>query len=279
MTKSVKIGKPINAGDAVSKSARILFANPHIILPQLILFILTLINDALSGSIFSPLSVVISIISVVLSIVVAGAYPSIVKAAIAGEKFSLSEALGKAYRRFWSLLAAGTLVALIVGLGFIALIVPGIIFAAWYAYTVPAIMLEEKGALEGMAASKAFGRDKKGDTFLIFIAIFVGAIVLLVLQSVFFLVSPLVGRLVYALLDLPFGAWISVTFAYTYITYGPSPTLPAAETTGLGSGAPAPPQPQAQINAPAVSIGGFCRFCGSPIPADSKFCPSCGKQV
>ena len=98
-------------------------------------------------------------------------------------QLSVTEALGKAFHRFWTLLGAGILVVLIVALGFIALVVPGIILLTWYAYTVPAIMLEGKGATEGMAASKAFGRDKKGSTFLIFLT--AGAV------GILFLTGPL----------------------------------------------------------------------------------------
>ena len=46
-----------------------------------------------------------------------------------------------------------------------ALIIPGVIFVTWYTYSVPAIMLEDKGVLAGWAASKTFGRDKKWSTF------------------------------------------------------------------------------------------------------------------
>jgi len=278
LTKTVKIGKPINAGDAVSKSARILFANPHIILPQVILLVVTLVNDAVTASIFSALSIIITVIQVVLFIVVAGAYPFIVKATINGEKWSLGEALGKAYRRFWTLLAAGILVALVVGLGLIALVVPGIILATWYAYTVPAIMLEDKGAREGMAASKAFGRDKKGDTFLIFIAIAVVGLILLVFQYLFFFVSPLAGKVVYALLDLPVGAWVSVMLAYVYITHGPSSVALMTDSATAASAEPSTP-PQIQPEVPPVPTAGYCRFCGTPLQAGSKFCPSCGKPI
>ena len=89
------------------------------------------------------------------------------KEALSGQKLTVGEALRLAYKRFWSLLGAGLLVVLIVGVGLIALVVPGVIFATWYSYTAPAIMLDNEGALDGTSASKAFGRDKKMSTIVL----------------------------------------------------------------------------------------------------------------
>ncbi len=168
-------------------------------------------------------------LSLVFSPLALGAYPSMVKAAVEGRPISVTEALGKAYHRFWTLLAASILVGAVVVVGTIALVVPGVIFGTWYAYTFAAVMLEDKGTLEGMAASKAFGRDKKGDTFLVFLAIIVASVVLVAVETVFSLASPLLGQLVYAILYVPVGAWISVILAYTYLAYGPSSVGAATE--------------------------------------------------
>jgi len=276
----VKVGRAIDIGDVLSRSARIIYARPLLIVPQLITLIPTLLGDALNtSSTLSPLRIITSILSIVFSVIASGAYPSLVKAVIEGGQLSVTEALGKAYRRFWTLLVAGLLVILIVVLGAIALVVPGIIFGTWYAYTVPAIMLEDKGALEGMAASKAFGRDKKSRTFLMFVIVGIVGLVLLAVESVFSLASPLLGELVYAILLVPFGAWVSVILAYTYLTYGPSSVPKTTEAAGYVMGPPAPPQPPAQPSASIGAQGSFCRFCGSRVPAGSKFCTACGKPV
>jgi len=246
-------------------------------LPQLIALIPTLILNASSS--LSPLRVIVSIVSFVLSLIASGAYPSLVKTVIEGGQPSVTEALGKAYRRFWTLLPASILVALIVVLGAIALVVPGIIFATWYAYTIPAIMLEEKGALQGMAASKAFGRDKKLSTFIIFVTVVLVVLVLSGVQSLLSLASPLLGHLVYAILLVPLGAWVSVILAYTYLTCGPSSAPTTTAGAAYGMAPPVSPQPPAESNASIGASGTFCRFCGSPVQAGSKFCASCGKPT
>jgi hypothetical protein len=279
---SVKVGRAIDVGEVVSRSAKMLSARPHIMLPQVILLVTSLATDVLSSS--NPLRTLVSILSVVLSLMASGAYPSMVKTVIDGGQPSVTEALGKAFHRFWALLAAAILVALIVLLGSIAFLVPGIIFATWYAYTIPAIMLEDKGALAGMSASKAFGRDKKWATFLIFLIVIVTALAVFAIDDALSLASHPLGQVVYAILSVPLGAWISVILSYTYLTYGPSsvPATPATTDSvgyGIAPSSPASPQPAAQPVASADTQGSFCRFCGSRVPPGSKFCASCGKPV
>lgn len=249
-------------------------------MPQLIVLIPTLLGDALGGSsILSPLRLVTSILTAVASLMAGGAYPSLVKDFLAGGQLSPTEALGKAYRKFWSLLAATILVVLIVVLGTIALVVPGVIFATWYVYTIPAMMLEDKGALEGMSASKDFGDDKKWRTFLILLTVGIGYLVASLVDSVFTLASPVLGQVVYAILLVPIAAWASVTFSYTYLTYGPSLAPTTVAVPGYGLTPLAPPQPPAQASAPVGGPGGFCRFCGSPVSMGAKFCGACGKPI
>jgi hypothetical protein len=275
----VKVGRAIDAGEVISRSAKILTSKPHIMLPQVILLVTTLATDALGGSSsLSPLRVIISLASAVLTLIASGAYPSMVKTAIEGGQPSVTDALGKAFHKFWTLLVAAILVALIVVLGGIAFVVPGIIFATWYAYTIPAIMLENKGALEGMSASKAFGRDKKWNTFLIFLAIGLVGLVLLAVDSVFSLASSSLGEIVYAVLSVPFGAWISVIFAYTYLTYGPMSVPAATQASGFAPVPPVSTQPVQTGPSPVIQ-GSFCRFCGSRVLPGSKFCASCGNPV
>jgi hypothetical protein len=264
----------IDVGDVLSRSAGILSERPSIILPQVIPAIPALFTYlAPNSSAFTLLTIITSIIAGVLSIIVSGAYPSIVKAVLGGEQYSLTDALERAYHKFWTLLGAGILVGLIVILGGIALIVPGIIFATWYAYTVPAIMLGDKEALEGMSASKAFGRDKKWSTFLMILAVGVAGVAVYAVGIALGLFSQLAGSLVYRVLAIPVAAWVSVVIAYTYIIYGPSPVAGAPPTSALG-------QDMSQPTAAAVAGNpSYCPKCGTKLAGDEAFCMSCGTRL
>lgn len=261
------VGKRIDVGDVVSKSTDLLVAHPSIILISVLPAIPALLFDIFAGSSLF-LAAISGLISGILSIIASGAYAPVVKEALAGQHLTIGEALGHAYRRFWSLLAAGILVGIIVFLGFIALIVPGIIFLTWYAYTTPAIMLENKGALEGMSASKAFGRDKKWSTFLLFLVFLLVYAVVEIISVIFSLGGG--GQVVQTLLNIPLTAWTSVVVSYTYITHGPSATSEVTQPTSPSS------------QGPVSSAGPFARFCtncGFGLQADAKFCPNCGRPV
>jgi len=276
----VTVGRAIDVGEILSRSANILYTRPLIMVPQLIVLVPTLLGDALgASSILSSLRIITSLLTIVFTVMASGAYPSLVKTVLAGGVLSPMDALGMAYRRFWSLLAATILVVIIVVLGAIALLVPALIFATWYVYTIPAVMLEDKGALEGMSASKAFGRDKKWKTFLMFLAIAIGYLVASIVDSVFTLASPLLGEFVYAILLVPIAAWASVIFSYTYLTYAPPPVPTTIAVPGYGVAPPASPQPPAPASTPVGSPGNFCPFCGSPVSMGTKFCGACGKTL
>jgi hypothetical protein len=269
------VGRKINVGEAISRSTDLLMAHPSIILIQVIPAVPSLVGDVYSSSaIFNPVPAVLGIISAVLGIIASGAYAPVVREALGGQHLTIGEALGHAYNRFWSLLGAAILVVLIVIAGTIAFIVPGIIFATWYAYTTPAIMLENKGALEGMAASKAFGRDKKWSTFTIFLTFLLVYILVGILGVVLSLGGG--GRVIQTLLDIPLSAWTSVVIAYTYITYGPSASVPEGPPPVWQQ-----PPPFETGESPGVSQSSsrFCANCGSALQPNSKFCANCGKPV
>ncbi len=217
--------------------------------------------------------------SAVLSVIASGAYAPVVKEAVGGQRLTIGEALGHAYKRFWSLVGGAILVVLVVLLGVVALVVPGIILATWYAYTTPAIMLENKGALDGMAASKAFGRDKKWSTFTIFLIFFMVYIVVGVVGGLLSLGGG--GRVIQTLLSIPLSAWTSVVIAYIYVTHGPSAAAPVTQAAA-SSQPPVESGMSAGASAGAAEMAGtslFCAFCGSPLKAGAKFCANCGKPV
>lgn len=101
------VGRPISVGDVLSKSTNLLMKKPALLIPQVIVLALSLLEDV-TKTLSTPY-LVLSFASVVVSIIIIGAYPSMVQAALAGTPFSVMESLGHAARRFWTLLIAGIL--------------------------------------------------------------------------------------------------------------------------------------------------------------------------
>lgn len=265
-------GGPIDVGNVLSKSLGLLRSRPALFIPFLFPALLSLAEILASASGYVPvraLAFACGIVGFVFGVLVVGAYPLLVRAAVGGTELPIMEAIGASYRRFWTLLAAMLAVGLLVLLGTVALVVPGMILATWYAYTVPSVVLDGMGFAEGMGASKAFGRTRKWSTFLMFLAFGVMLLpVVVVVETLTFFVSPVLGGAAEVVLTIPIGVWAYVAVSYTYMTYRPATPPPGAFASAAQGPAPQPAAP-----------GGFCASCGSQLAPGSRFCPSCGKAA
>jgi hypothetical protein len=79
--------------------------------------------------------------------------------------------VGQAYRfvlpKLLTLIAASLVVGLVVGVGFLLLVVPGVIFSLWFYLTTPCIVVEGCGAFGGMSRSRALVSGNLGKVFLV----------------------------------------------------------------------------------------------------------------
>jgi len=140
-----------------------------------------------------------------------GVYPLIVKNIIESKEVELNNTLRRVLNKAPTLIGVAIIITFIFSAGLLFFIIPGVIFAIWYFYTVPAIMLENKGVFDGMRASKEFARDKKYKTFLLLL-------IPLSLLSLSGAVAAVFETLS-LILDSIIFTWISIMPAYVYIKY------------------------------------------------------------
>ncbi|MBN2313501.1 MAG: hypothetical protein JXM79_06195 [Sedimentisphaerales bacterium] len=95
-----------------------------------------------------------------------------------GNEISVSQAYRFVLPKFLTLILAGICMVLVIYLGFLLLVVPGIIFALWFALTTPVIVVENLGATQGMSRSKALASGNLGKIFSVGFLVFLIAIVL-----------------------------------------------------------------------------------------------------
>ncbi|HUR94580.1 MAG TPA: glycerophosphoryl diester phosphodiesterase membrane domain-containing protein [Gemmatimonadales bacterium] len=97
-----------------------------------------------AGGIFSNLTLglLYAISLVVLNLVATGATVFIVSESYLGRPLSAREALGRATPHVGRILVCSLLLSLVAGLGFLLLILPGIILAVGLALAIPAVVLE-----------------------------------------------------------------------------------------------------------------------------------------
>jgi len=216
--------KGFDVGEALTSSFNILLKNPKILIPQLIssliftimsgLSILQLLNGLGGWFLLVPLTFLLLLAGFIVYTVVSGMYPLMVKDVVNGVSPNLTLAANTALKKLISLIAASILVSIIVAIGLVLFIVPGLIFLTWFFYIIPALMLEDKGALEAMTASRYFGRDKKLNTLAVIILLGLAALV-----GGFFSLIPFVGPIISFIIGLVVTAWASITQSYIYINY------------------------------------------------------------
>jgi len=220
--------KGFDVGEALTSSFNILIKNPKILIPQLFSsLIFTIISGLsitplLSGleDWFLPILLTLLLTGLIVYTIVSGMYPLLVKDVIDGISPDLAAAANQAFKKVVSLVAASILVSIIVTIGLVLFIVPGLIFLTWFFYTIPALMLENKGALEAMSRSRSFARDKKLKTLAVIILLGLAALI----GSLFSLL-PFIGPIISFIIGLVVAAWASITQSYIYIKYATPPAL------------------------------------------------------
>jgi hypothetical protein len=122
------------------------------------------------------------LVSRLLYVLLDAATISIVSESYLGNVPDLASTLRAVGNRSGALLAAAFLRGLLVGLGFLVLIIPGIVFYAW-SFAMPMVVM-----LEGRRAGEAFSRSNelvRGDTARVLLTLFLGFVVLMLLVLAF----------------------------------------------------------------------------------------------
>jgi len=90
--------------------------------------------------------------------------------------------VGEAYKavlpRLWTVIWASILVGVVVVIGLVLCVVPGVIFSLWLAVTTPAIIIENLKATEGMGRSKALASGNLGRIFAVGLVVVLIAIII-----------------------------------------------------------------------------------------------------
>jgi hypothetical protein len=101
--------------------------------------------------------VLVLLITLIISIVITSALQAALVRAAAqttvGDQVDVDESYRFGFAHLGGVLGASILVAIVVGIGFILLIVPGIIFATMLAVTIPVLVIERKGVTASMGRS------------------------------------------------------------------------------------------------------------------------------
>ena len=106
--------------------------------------------------------IVAGLLSFLLSALMQGVATHATVSDLQGRKVGLAQSLGAGLRSALPLIALGLLAALAVGLGFLLLIVPGVILMLMWCVAAPAVVIEKKGVFDALGRSRELTRNHRG---------------------------------------------------------------------------------------------------------------------
>ena len=249
--------------EALSGSFKILREKPIFLLPMIIVVVLLgtmlglyalagfnpLVPETMVGTLptwFLPAFSLLSIIMMVLSLLIYGMYPSMIRDHIEKRELNLKDSLRFSYHKFWSLLGAYLLtglaivaVALVIAIPstlllvytenpavmigmIIAMFVVAYLITVFFYYINPAIIMDNMGAVAGFRKSIEVAKKNYLFTLLIFListaigyavyGIFMGLPMYLGAAIYIFILSLVIGLIIVLFI----GTWVVIIGPYAY---------------------------------------------------------------
>ena len=230
------MNKEVNKKEVLKETFKIILNKPIILLPMIILVLFSRLQDYLARSYIDipdniksiedlmpvlpsilAYFIISSILLCIIYAIIEGIYTVIIKNILENKDVNLGTASGLASKRASVLITSGILLGFMIMAGTLFFIIPGLLFTIWYFYTIPFIMFENRGVLDGMKASKEFARNKKSNTIYFltipFLYLFLGSSIAgVVLYRV-----PMAYYAINIVLDSIIFTWYSIIPVYVYL--------------------------------------------------------------
>ncbi len=214
------------------------FFTRFFIVAAIVFLIINLFNALLgwligTGSVALLVALITTVVSLVGTFWLQGALVYAVEDVRDGR---IDSSIGELFERvqpyLGTLIGAGILAGLGIALGFVLLIVPGLILLTWWCLIVPVIVLERKRVGESFSRSRELVRGHGWTVFgIIIVAVLASAIASGLIQSIFSFLNPFLrywigGTIANAIVD-PFLA-VALTLMYFHLRESPAAETPAA---------------------------------------------------
>ncbi|MEM2953096.1 MAG: hypothetical protein QXU21_02335 [Candidatus Bathyarchaeia archaeon] len=125
---------------------------------------------------FLAMAFILAIISWIMNTVVTGICVKCTADLIEKGKASLTEAFNFTVYKLISLLIAALITGILIGLGALALIIPGLILSIMFSLVVPAIIVEDIGAIESLSRSRKLVSYRWLKTFALLLTVYLAVI-------------------------------------------------------------------------------------------------------
>lgn len=137
---------------------------------------------------------------------------------LAGREPSLGNALGAVMARLPDVVGAAILVMVIVAIGMMLLVLPGIVAGFFLVFTLPAVLLDGRRAVDALKRSAALVMENLGAVAGLIIGIILAGIAVMIVIRILGAVVPILGQLASAALVGVFVAYLTVVAVHVYQT-------------------------------------------------------------
>ena len=221
--------------------------------------------SALFGAFFLLIGVIF-VVNIVFSTIAEGSAVKLASERITKGRVNLGASVRFAVSRLLSIWALSIIVGIIVVLGIIALIIPGIILAIMYSLALPVLLLENKGVFDSMGRSRQLVSHRWGKTFVTFLVLLIIVIITSVIVSAITgLVGGVIGPIANGVLSAfyqPLFPILMVVYYYSNlarISQPPPGQMPMGPTATFQAGM----KPRPTCGMQNVSSATFCTKCGA----------------
>ena len=221
---------------------------------------------AVFGAIFLLIGVIF-VVNIIFSTIAQGSAIMLASEQITKGEASLGASIRLAVSKLLSIWAVSIIVGIIVVLGIIALIVPGIILAIMYSLALPVLLIEKKGVFESMSKSRQLVSHRWGKTFGTFLVLGIIVIIAGLIFSEITAPFGIVGTVVNGILSALYQPLFPILLAVYYysnlarISQPPPGVMPMGPTTTFQAGVK------------------FCPTCGAQNASSATFCTTCGAKL
>src|SRR5437762_11513568 len=222
--------------------------------------------SALFGALFLLL-VVIFVVNIVFSTIAESSAIRLASEQITKGQVSLGASIRFAVSRLLSIWALSIIVGIIVVLGIIALIVPGIILAIMFSLALPVLLIENKGVTESMGRSRQLVGQRWLKTFatllVLGIIVIIASVIIGAISGLFDISSPVVNGILAAFYQPLFPILLAVYYYSNLARISQPPPGP------MWTGPTTTAQPGTKL----------CPTCGTQNISSATFCTKCGARL
>jgi hypothetical protein len=170
-------------------------------------------------------AMVLSILSTLITFLAHGMTIALGHDAIQGLPVSLRKGWERAAERIVPLVIAVILVGLLIGIGMVLLVLPGLVAAFFLMFTFAAIMVDGKDALRALRSSISLVAGNLGTTLILFFVLIALSVIFMLLNMILSMI-PVAGTVVAIVVSAVFSTYLTLVVLHAYLEIRQAPPEP-----------------------------------------------------